>query len=244
MTIRTIVSALAITLMLVLVGCPSQPPSKKHKLNADSIIASNKPLADSALKIAPMPAIEIDMDSMRRILRIHPSVEDQTLIKWMTLPGTIVPPTGPGDCQLVVVEFTDLEVSQLFIRVSGEYPAQVNTIVGQMAAPIMAAAPSLLGPNVYSRNCDPSVTADWVQYFLTAPQIAKWSSTSTPVKNQVMAALNSFRIACAVPGTHNVLWITNLGHASLSSFPYTNVLYTTTVYTGNTRIHVIQLLDS
>ncbi|MDZ4744817.1 MAG: hypothetical protein SGJ05_02310 [bacterium] len=236
---------LALSTILVIAlftGCPTKHGGDNHKVNIDSAQKVNKSLFETIAKLPPMTPVSISMDSLKMKLNVHPSVTNAMLSEWFTTYTPTVLPDGPGDCSMVVVEFTDREVSQLFNRVAGEYRAQVSTLVNQMAAPLYNQANSMLSPNVYSYSCDPA-SAPWVQYSLTPAQIMRWSVTSPMIKNQFMSALQAFRMAAGTAGTQNILLITNLGHGSLISTGYTGVQYFVANYNAATRLQVIQLMD-
>lgn len=231
--------------VLLLGGCPSKHGGGGLKINVDSVLKANKALTDSAIKLSPLFAPSIPMDSLKTLLRVAPSVSDKMLRDWFYTPKLLlIEPVQAPECPLVVVHFTDMEVSELFNRVSAEYPSELYRLVGQIAPPVFSAQPFFLSPNVFSYSCNPASTADWVPYDLTSAQQITWSATSMSVKNDFISALNAFRFAAGTPGTQNVLWITNLRYGSPSTAPYSGVMYTVTNYNASTRIHVIQLIDT
>jgi len=239
---HAIVSLAALLVIALLAGCPSKHGGDNFKVNIDSAQKVNKSLFETVAKLPAVTPVSISMDSLKQILKVDSSVTNAMLREWFTPYTPTVVPDAPGQCPLVVVEFTDREVSQLFNRVAGEYRAQVNTLVSQMAPPVFNGANSMLSPNVYSYSCDPA-SAPWVQYSLTPAQMMRWQLTLPLIKNQFMSALQAFRMAAATTGTQNVLLITNLSHGSLISTGYTGVQYFVANYNASTRLQVIQLLD-
>lgn len=231
----------AVVAILALPGCPAKKYGTRQKINMDSVVKANKAIADSAVKIAPTVADTLSIDSLRARLRVGPAISNAVFFEWIS-PDLTIPPED-GSCPLVAVDFSDHEVSQLYTRVSAQFPSQINIMIGQMGAPLYSGQAFFPAPNVWSNPCEPSLSADWVPYSLTAAQRSKWNSTLPNIKNLFIGALNAFNWSAGVANTQNVLRITNLGYSGLSTAPYTGVNYTVTNYNANTRIHVIQLLD-